>query len=116
MDSTLADNDTTQAVQGLYNQYGDLRLPHGQLRMPFFMPDATQGVVRSLAATDLLQCDIQAVVMNTFHLMQRPGSSTIQALGGLHKMSGWQGSDCDRLRWLPGILANSAKREIWHIG
>jgi queuine tRNA-ribosyltransferase len=27
--------------------------------------------------------------MNTFHLMQRPGSSTIQALGGLHDMSGW---------------------------
>ena len=29
--------------------------------------------------------------MNTFHLMQRPGSSTISALGGLHTMSGWQG-------------------------
>ena len=27
--------------------------------------------------------------MNTFHLMQKPGSSTIQALGGLHRMSGW---------------------------
>jgi queuine tRNA-ribosyltransferase len=27
--------------------------------------------------------------MNTFHLMQRPGSTTIQALGGLHRMSGW---------------------------
>jgi len=27
--------------------------------------------------------------MNTYHLMQRPGSSTIQSLGGLHKMSGW---------------------------
>jgi len=27
--------------------------------------------------------------MNTFHLMQRPGSSTIQALGGLHRMAGW---------------------------
>ena len=27
--------------------------------------------------------------MNTFHLMQRPGSSTITALGGLHTMAGW---------------------------
>ncbi|GAC1393621.1 MAG: tRNA guanosine(34) transglycosylase Tgt [Ktedonobacteraceae bacterium] len=89
MDSTLADN-TTRSLHGAYNQYGDLHLPHGQLHMPFFMPDATQGVVRSLAATDLLLCDIQAVVMNTFHLMQRPGSSTIQALGGLHKMSAWE--------------------------
>ena len=71
-------------------QYGNLHLPHGQLQMPFFMPDATLGVVRSLDAADLEQCEIQAVVMNTFHLMQRPGSSTIHALGGLHKMSGWQ--------------------------
>ena len=89
MDSTLTNNNTTHTMHGHYNQYGDLLLPHGQLHMPFFMPDATQGVVRSLAATDLVQCDIQAVVMNTFHLMQRPGSSTIHALGGLHKMSGW---------------------------
>src|SRR5258708_37255340 len=28
--------------------------------------------------------------MNAFPLMQRPGSSTIHALGGLHQMSGWQ--------------------------
>jgi queuine tRNA-ribosyltransferase len=56
------------------------------------MPDATLGVVRSLDATDLLHSGIEGVVMNTFHLMQRPGSSTIQALGGLHKMSAWTGS------------------------
>jgi queuine tRNA-ribosyltransferase len=28
--------------------------------------------------------------MNAFHLMQKPGSSTIQSLGGLHQMSGWR--------------------------
>ena len=28
--------------------------------------------------------------MNVFHLMQRPGSSTIQALGGLHRMCAWE--------------------------
>jgi queuine tRNA-ribosyltransferase len=66
-----------------------LQLPQHRLQLPVFMPDATLGVVRSVDATDLLQCGIQAVVMNTFHLMQHPGSSTIQALGGLHKMSAW---------------------------
>lgn len=66
-----------------------LQLPHGQLALPTYMPDATLGVVRAVDATDLEACGIQAVVMNTFHLMQRPGSSTIQALGGLHKMSAW---------------------------
>lgn len=66
-----------------------LRLPHGELRLPVFLPDATQGVVRSVDSADLEECGIQAVVMNAFHLMQRPGSSTIQALGGLHRMCGW---------------------------
>lgn len=69
-----------------------LQLPHHRLRLPIFLPDATLGVVRSLDAIDLLNCGLEGVVMNTFHLMQRPGSSTIQALGGLHRMSAWQGA------------------------
>lgn len=70
-------------------QSDSLCLPHGELRLPAFLPDATLGVVRAVDSSDLEACGIQAVVMNTFHLMQRPGSSTIQALGGLHAMSGW---------------------------
>ena len=70
--------------------YRGLQLPHGQLQLPAFLPDATLGVVRSVDSIDLEQCGVQAVVMNTFHLMQRPGSSTITALGGLHKMCGWR--------------------------
>ncbi len=80
----------TGNMPGQGQQFGDLQLAHGQIHMPVFMPDATLGVVRSVDATDLATCEIQAVVMNTFHLMQRPGSSTIHALGGLHQMSGWQ--------------------------
>ncbi|GAB4556891.1 MAG: tRNA guanosine(34) transglycosylase Tgt [Anaerolineae bacterium] len=64
--------------------------PHGPIALPAFLPDATQGVVRSIDSADLESCHVQAVVMNTFHLMQRPGSSTIQALGGLHRMTGWR--------------------------
>ncbi|HSV85262.1 MAG TPA: tRNA guanosine(34) transglycosylase Tgt [Levilinea sp.] len=64
-------------------------LPHGRLDFPTYLPDATYGVVRAVDARDLLETGVQAVVMNTFHLMQRPGSTTVTALGGLHKMSGW---------------------------
>jgi queuine tRNA-ribosyltransferase len=67
-----------------------LRLPHGEIALPAFLPDATQGVVRAVDACDLEKCGVQAVVMNTFHLMQRPGSSTVKALGGLHRMAGWE--------------------------
>jgi queuine tRNA-ribosyltransferase len=60
------------------------------IRLPAFLPDATFGVVRSVDSNDLLSCQVQAVMMNSFHLMQKPGSSTVQALGGLHRMSAWE--------------------------
>ena len=66
-----------------------LKLTQGEVQSPIYLPDATFGVVRSVDAEDLTGVGVQALVMNTFHLMQKPGSSTIQALGGLHKMSHW---------------------------
>lgn len=66
-----------------------LSLPHGDLSLPAFLPDATLGAVRAVDSQDLLDAGVPALVMNTFHLMQHPGSSTIAALGGLHAMSAW---------------------------
>jgi queuine tRNA-ribosyltransferase len=61
------------------------------LQLPVFFPDATYGFVRSLTSEDLQSIGIQGVEMNSFHLMQKPGSTVISALGGLHKMSAWPG-------------------------
>ncbi|MCS6828720.1 MAG: tRNA guanosine(34) transglycosylase Tgt [Caldilinea sp.] len=66
-----------------------LELPHGLLPLPAFLPDATLAVVRAVDSADLEAVGVDALVMNTFHLMQQPGTSTIQALGGLHAMSDW---------------------------
>jgi queuine tRNA-ribosyltransferase len=66
-----------------------LVLRRGEIRFPAFLPDATAGVVRGVDAADLERAGVDAVVMNIFHLMQRPGITTIRALGGLHRMSGW---------------------------
>lgn len=67
-----------------------LTLRSGVLRFPAFLPDATWGVVRGVDATDLAAVGIPALMMNTFHLVQKPGAAVVQALGGLHAMSGWQ--------------------------
>ena len=64
-------------------------LPHGRLSYPVFLPDATYGMVRSVDAGDLEEAGVEGVVMNTFHLMQKPGSLVVQSLGGMHEMSGW---------------------------
>jgi len=68
----------------------ELRIRQSILSLPQYLPDATFGQVRSLGADATEACGIEALMMNTFHLMQRPGSSTVKSLGGLHAMSGWQ--------------------------
>ena len=68
-----------------------LKIREKILQYPAFLPDATSGYVRAVDSRDLESVKIQAVVMNTFHLMQKPGSSTIQAFNGLHQFADWPG-------------------------
>ena len=67
----------------------ELTLPHGNIKLPAFFPDGTRGVVRCVDAADLHACKIPGIVMNTYHLMTKPGAGTIKALGGLNKFTGW---------------------------
>jgi len=69
----------------------ELTIRGKRLKLPVFLPDATSGYVRAVDSRDLESVNIQALVMNTFHLMQKPGSSTIQAFNGLHQFADWQG-------------------------
>ncbi len=61
--------------------------------------------MRGVDSQDLEEAGVKALVMNTFHLMQNPGSSTIQSLGGLHRMSGWKGP----------IITNSGGFQIYSL-
>lgn len=67
-----------------------IRLPYGDLALPQYLPDATLGQVRALDAADTEACGVEAVMMNTFHLMQKPGASTVKSMGGLQAFSGWR--------------------------
>jgi len=67
----------------------ELILPHGKVPLPAFFPDATRGVVRTVDSNDLVSCGVQGLVMNTYHLMTKPGPITIKSLGGLHSFAGW---------------------------
>jgi queuine tRNA-ribosyltransferase len=68
-----------------------LQIRDKSVQLPVFLPDATLGYVRAVDSQDLASAGITAVVMNTFHLMQKPGSSTIQAFKGLHRFANWPG-------------------------
>jgi len=69
----------------------ELKIRNKTLQLPAFLPDATSGYVRAVDSRDLENIGVQAVMMNTFHLMQKPGSSTIQAFGGLHHFAAFPG-------------------------
>ncbi len=68
-----------------------IQTPHGELVMPFFMPDATRSGVRGLPMEEIVGTGISAMCMNTYHLMLRPGVETVKRAGGLHNFSGWGG-------------------------
>lgn len=68
-----------------------LMTPHGEIETPTFMPVATFGAVRGISPAELAEAGAQILLSNTYHLHERPGEETIEALGGLHGFTGWSG-------------------------
>ncbi len=62
---------------------------HGNLRTPFFMPDATRGLVKLLTSSELEKSGTEAIVVNTYHLLLQPGVNIINKMGGIHKFINW---------------------------
>jgi queuine tRNA-ribosyltransferase len=69
---------------------GSLKLPHGTVETPVFMPVGTQATVRTLSPADLKAIGAQIVLANTYHLHVRPGEDVIAQLGGLHRFMAWE--------------------------
>lgn len=68
---------------------GTLSTPHGEINTPVFMPVGTQATVKALSGDDLVSCDAEIILGNTYHLYLRPGLDVIAKAGGLHKFMGW---------------------------
>jgi queuine tRNA-ribosyltransferase len=68
-----------------------LETRRGGLRLPAFLPDGTRAVVRGLDADDLKACGIEAMMVNALHLSTNPGTSTVAAVGGIHRFMGFDG-------------------------
>ena len=64
---------------------------HGTLRLPNFMPIATQGAVKNLTPDELKKIGVEIILSNTYHLFLRPGIAVIKKAGGLHKFMNWKG-------------------------
>ncbi|HSB24261.1 MAG TPA: tRNA guanosine(34) transglycosylase Tgt, partial [Burkholderiaceae bacterium] len=83
-----------------------LRLRHGTIDTPQFMPVGTYGSVKGVLPAALQQMGAQIILGNTFHLWLRPGLDVIRTFGGLHRFEGWP---------LP-ILTDSGGFQVWSLG
>lgn len=72
-----------------HGRVGEIITRKGVLRTPFFMPDATRATVRGLTRTDLEAVGVQALVVNTYHLMLQPDETLIRDAGGIHAFMDW---------------------------
>lgn len=68
-----------------------LRLLHGEVETPIFMPVATCGCIKGLLPSDLVDIKAQIILSNTYHLFLRPGMEVISHFDNLHKFMAWPG-------------------------
>jgi queuine tRNA-ribosyltransferase len=69
---------------------GVLKLPHGDVSTPVFMPVGTNAAVKAISNDDLYDIGFEIILSNTYHLYLRPGTDAIKTFGGLHGFSGWR--------------------------
>ena len=85
---------------------GRMRLNHGFVDTPIFMPVGTYGAVKAMSPRELNEIGAQIILGNTFHLWLRPGTEILSKLGGLHGFNGWKGP----------ILTDSGGFQVWSLG
>lgn len=85
---------------------GRMHFARGIVDTPAFMPVGTYGTVKAMLPEELKTLGAQIVLGNTFHLMLRPGTDTIQLHGSLHKFMNWSGP----------ILTDSGGFQVFSLG
>jgi len=85
---------------------GTLRLAHGEVRTPAFVPLATKAVVKTLEVREAADLGFDMVLGNTFHLFLLPGHDLIAQMGGLHRF----------MRWDRPVITDSGGFQVFSMG
>jgi tRNA-guanine transglycosylase, queuosine-34-forming len=92
-----------------------IKTMHGDLDIPAFFPDGTYGIVKSLNSNDLHSSNVDGMIVNTFHLLNKFGRNNMKDVGGLHSLINWDKpivSDSGGFQVFSLINENSSKGEI----
>ena len=82
-----------------------IKLNHGTVQTPMFMPVGTYGSVKAMLPHELESIGSQVILGNTFHLWLRPGTEVIKQFGGLH----------DFMQWKMPILTDSGGFQVFSL-
>jgi queuine tRNA-ribosyltransferase len=93
-------------ANGSHARAGLLRLAHGDVRTPAFVPLATRGAVKTLEPAEVQALGYEMVLGNTFHLMLSPGAQLIDSFGGLNEF----------MRWPAPIITDSGGFQVFSLG
>ena len=65
---------------------------HNEVRTPLFMPVGTQATVKAQLPQTLEDAGSQILLVNTYHLLLRPGPEVFRRTGGIHGFMSWSRS------------------------
>jgi queuine tRNA-ribosyltransferase len=85
---------------------GTLRLAHGDVRTPAFVPLATKAVVKTLEVSEAADLGFDMVLANTFHLFLAPGPELVERFGGVHGF----------MRWDRPVITDSGGFQVFSMG
>ena len=85
---------------------GTLKLHHGEVRTPAFVPLATKAVVKTLEVEEAGELGYDMVLANTFHLFLAPGHELVERLGGVHRF----------MRWERPVITDSGGFQVFSMG
>ena len=64
---------------------GRIRLKHGTVDTPVFMPVGTQATMKTLTSKQLETLNLEIILANTYHLAYKPGTEVLDKIGGIHQ-------------------------------
>ena len=85
---------------------GTLRLRHGEVRTPAFVPLATKAVVKTLEVHEAGALGYDMVLSNAFHLFLAPGPELVERFGGVHSF----------MRWDKPVITDSGGFQVFSMG
>src|ERR1700746_1529992 len=68
-----------------------LQTLHGEVETPVFMPVGTQATVKGQTVDSLQATGARVLLVNTYHLLLRPGAEVLRKFGGIHRFMNWDG-------------------------